>query len=639
MDTAILKFTPKFILNNDPKDITVIDKTDWASSAVNTAELEQPVINISQVEEIVRATLPTGTIFYDGSFVTPDIDRSATDEKTGIEILLDANDQVIKGTYKIKLTYRITDEIFKHTIRALGTNTSGDDFIEYTGNYLEVLDNATALEIIGTTPNTNDMVVTIKSRSYNSTTGRTRVVINESLAHTTVNGQLQVTSTMDYELENEYSYNYTAPEAGMKFELDIDKSELKHHDTTVYPDNLNSFTRVHTLKYPTDLVPAVSDVVQSGTPISINPVATNGYVATLASTIEIRQTDGLFIQDIIEGTNNIDVQEDTFLCEVYECMKNIRSNYDAAITSLNHKDVVRWGQLMLRIDYEFSLYQTAKRCGETEEAVEHLKKIKSLAEANNCSCKVDVTGKGKSKYIIPVVSGGLTANYYSQINQLRHGAGVPSSGLGNNMDYYIDTNTYDLYYKNVTWSVIGNIKGADGTDGADGADGVNGANGTSILFSHLGSSVKNAVTTGYETFTNKTFSIPSGTLQVGDGFEVICDVLRGDPTINDGRLRLQLGSYNSIIKNTVPATDYYTIRAQFIARTLTEIYAMVKFYSGQNLAYGFKAGMPAGNVNEQAGIITVPDLSANALVVSLQTEIGVIQTMTAYQMIIKRFKA
>ena len=58
------------------------------------------------------------------------------------------------------------------------------------------------------------------------------------------------------------------------------------------------------------------------------------------------------------------------------------------------------------------------------------------------------------------------------------GSGTPSSEMGNDGDYYLDTNAYDVYKKTSgTWAVICNIKGADGETGATGSTGAQGEKG------------------------------------------------------------------------------------------------------------------------------------------------------------------
>jgi hypothetical protein len=57
------------------------------------------------------------------------------------------------------------------------------------------------------------------------------------------------------------------------------------------------------------------------------------------------------------------------------------------------------------------------------------------------------------------------------------GVGVPSNAIGNVLDQYIDTATYTLYDKTspTNWHSNGSFLGATGADGADGSDGADGA--------------------------------------------------------------------------------------------------------------------------------------------------------------------
>jgi len=64
-----------------------------------------------------------------------------------------------------------------------------------------------------------------------------------------------------------------------------------------------------------------------------------------------------------------------------------------------------------------------------------------------------------------------------------NGTGAPSSGLGNDGDYYLETVTGDVYSKTSgTWAIVANIKGATGATGATGVSGGVGADGLSFRF-------------------------------------------------------------------------------------------------------------------------------------------------------------
>jgi hypothetical protein len=61
------------------------------------------------------------------------------------------------------------------------------------------------------------------------------------------------------------------------------------------------------------------------------------------------------------------------------------------------------------------------------------------------------------------------------------GTGAPESSLGQNGDFYLDTAAWSVYVKAAgDWESVGSIKGETGGNGSNGADGDNGATGKSI---------------------------------------------------------------------------------------------------------------------------------------------------------------
>jgi len=69
------------------------------------------------------------------------------------------------------------------------------------------------------------------------------------------------------------------------------------------------------------------------------------------------------------------------------------------------------------------------------------------------------------------VNGADGATWYS-------GAVAPTSEIGSDGDYYLNTSSYEIYNKvSGEWKSIGNIKGADGTNGTNGANGEQGEQG------------------------------------------------------------------------------------------------------------------------------------------------------------------
>lgn len=84
-------------------------------------------------------------------------------------------------------------------------------------------------------------------------------------------------------------------------------------------------------------------------------------------------------------------------------------------------------------------------------------------------------GNGVTNWNTLAFAGGAGAGA-----QWYTGSGAPSSGLGNNGDFYIRTSNGDLYQKATgTWSVIMNIKGPQGAPGDPGPTGEAGPPGPS----------------------------------------------------------------------------------------------------------------------------------------------------------------
>jgi hypothetical protein len=79
-------------------------------------------------------------------------------------------------------------------------------------------------------------------------------------------------------------------------------------------------------------------------------------------------------------------------------------------------------------------------------------------------------------FSIPVGDTGITGDTGTAGSQILQGTNSPiDNNPGVNGDYYLRTNTYDLYYKSTgIWAFLINIKGATGDAGNDGDDGTNG---------------------------------------------------------------------------------------------------------------------------------------------------------------------
>lgn len=646
MKANLLSFTPTFYLDNDPADITIQDTSDYSANAETDSNGVQTfAIANSQVEGIVNLRLPNGDLFYDGddTFATPDIDRDVSDVKSGIELELDANGDYYLGNYEMEYKVRITDEVFHMPVFSL-SNTGGKGIIQITGNYKSIIEDQTVLAIL--TGHADVGVKTFESVSYNSSTGRTTVQISETFTDTDAAGcTLAVTATRTYSLTNNYNFQYTASVVTIGLEADCDKSQLQSTDNTDYSqyDGAAPSSRTHTLKYPRDLVPAKSDIVSPQKLVSINPIYTNNWTSTLASTVIKTQSDGLVIQDLLEGTNNINVQCDTKLCTIYACLENISTNFVSSIQNQNNQNYIFWKNLWIKVQGWLHLYKQAKACGDASAAATYYANIVASAQTASC-CPDTSAGTGVSTLVVPVTSGGLTTVYNELVNQWLTGTGVPSDSIGNDGDFYLknaDPNNGDVYQKGSgTWTVITNLKGADGADGSNGTNGSNGIDGTALLFSDATKRTLNGATAGLQDMTGRSYTMPAGTVALKDAIRVVFDMYRADPSKLNEQMNLKIGS-NDLTFDLPFQTDQYRYEVDIVPEGLTTVKILWRWFSsfsnGQ-AATEVPTQVEPGSSYQSQGAFTVSDLDANSLTIKVQGNVQASNAFISQMMRVEQLK-
>ena len=118
-------------------------------------------------------------------------------------------------------------------------------------------------------------------------------------------------------------------------------------------------------------------------------------------------------------------------------------------------------------------------------------------------------------------------------NQLRHGAGVPANSLGNDGDFYLDTETYILYgpKSSGSWSGTGQeLIGADGAHGVHGTDNDISFDGTNITITTTTYNENNSPTIS----TEGPINLKGDTGEKGSKGSTIINGT-GTPDSNEGR--------------------------------------------------------------------------------------------------------
>jgi len=114
-------------------------------------------------------------------------------------------------------------------------------------------------------------------------------------------------------------------------------------------------------------------------------------------------------------------------------------------------------------------------------------------------------------------------------NRWFDGSGAPGGGLGNDDDYYLDTDNGDVYQKQLgSWGVVGNIEGPQGPQGNDGPIGPAGPMNVEAFISETGTVTLPNSTTKQVVYTD---SVTIGS--TGDCFLDVSLAVKPHSTNND----------------------------------------------------------------------------------------------------------
>lgn len=403
MNDQLLNIKTCFNLSNSPKSIVITDETDYAGQS----------INLSDVRGILTMKDPGGNIFYqETDFNSPDIDADVSLSSAEIQLPLDSEGEVKRGNY----------------------------IVIYT------------IDVSGTT----------------------------------------------YVKTFEYDYSFDLPTPVLDFTVNINAATVKSVDNTNYGDFLTSLTRLQTIKYPQSLDPALPDETSSlKTFVVGSPIYTKTWTSVLESQVEFTLADGLCINATLKAVEDLNVTRNSSLCESVDCLKALVVKYESA--KCNNPGLAKSleGKIILA-SYYYMLAKEYESCGEEEKSIDYCVKIKDIAGSEGCNCgcsdddlipeiiyplytnagsggNIDLQSGGDGIDVSANTVGGITT-YTLTLNdgfteslgsQWLNGNGVPSSGLGNLGDFYIeDDSSLKNYYKktgSTTWTLQGTLKGADGS--------------------------------------------------------------------------------------------------------------------------------------------------------------------------------
>jgi len=439
-------------------------------------------------------------------------------------------------------------------------------------------------------------------------------------------------------------------------------------DTTVYCTSgcASGYSVTNIVKTHTVYPPAVSgqsNVTASSTTIVLgapdNQLWTGTYEAKLSAVVTLTQGDSTVITHG-SVTKEAKVICDDLLCGLYCQMQKLYASFMGYLGK-NTTEANKYKGYLEKGLICYQLATQARLCSKESMVEQYVADFYKLTGTDpNCNCCKDesspvipttiingvdgldgetpqfrVTGGTIFQYKFVSDAGWTTIFDFSTIAGLDglsflQGSGVPSSGLGVNGDSYLDLVSGDIYLKATgTWSVTGNMRGADGV----------------VL---LVNNVTEAVISTLGSFVDfYRYTLPINRLSSnGDKLEIKSFILNGNG--NNGYVEKQI-RYQIDGQDINGGFDYFSFSSNidfaeaFISITRTSATSLsyqygCNYYSQTN-GFSESRQLLYSVITDNIGSFAVSDLSTNAIDIAIQGKLTISgSTMKGRGFEIKYFK-
>ena len=426
MSLTTTNFNIAFSLASDPMEFKVTDIEDYASQSVALADIKGKI----------KVTAPSGVV-YDG---TLDIDGSVSRINTTTILVpllssgtpevglytfdYEATDGVDTVTARKTFSYSYSKPTATNqaTVDCLSPELTGSDTTNYLVNALTPVDR---LSIVGVDTGNNTISVAGEKVAF-VVQGDTFSIINSS--------------------GNDGDYTVT----GVEYDQVTDTTVITVASITDATIDGTVVTRKTTLFFPSVL--QLPPLVGYETTLSTNSFYSQTHEFLFDTKAYYQYTNGISIVDSFSSSDELDVDCDVRLCDIFCCINATFNEYikykDANNTQLAAIELERY---VLATSHLAAL-RTAFECGDSAAVDNLVTQIKKVAQCNSdCSCSdgdpAPITGLG----------GGTTTVVQSSGN----GIEVASNTAGN-------TTTYTL---SLSQSILDDISNAAATSSVISSDG------------------------------------------------------------------------------------------------------------------------------------------------------------------------
>lgn len=389
MQNNDIEIAVKFLLNSN--EVQVTDNTDYAGESITP----------SKVAGIITAKR-ANTVFHSTTdYDTPDISpgTSLVDTFDG------PSNKLPESIYSVKYSIRVFDEVLGSS--QAGSMPSSTSVVFPSSNVAAQLNQLIAdAEQVAIAIYDGGLLLGIRNVTGQFSFGGGNIsVAVEALASF---ASADSFSVVTYYTKT-YTYNFcnTLPKVNIEAFADCLRAQITVNDKTVWPAGYNVSNHKIKLQFPNDIdgTPVAAAVETEDYSLLVGPnIYSGGYNIAVSADVLYTQDDGLVVEGAVIGNVYPNVQCDTTLCCVRECLDELHDKYLVAIQKGSNQTASLFQQIF-NIQIFLTRYQLAVDCQATYEASSILQQLKdymsSCGTKCNCGCS---EADGKPEVITPLYS-------------------------------------------------------------------------------------------------------------------------------------------------------------------------------------------------------------------------------------------
>lgn len=201
-----------------------------------------------------------------------------------------------------------------------------------------------------------------------------------------------------------FDFCYISPEVSVSLVADCIAPTLTSDDTTNYivETITPTIVRTHTLRFP--LSTGEADLVSTSKVIQTQNFFTETHQNLISSALTYDYGNGICIEDLVTGSNELDVQCDSQLCDLYCCLKSLYKRWQEA-RCVNSIEAEKLKERFVQAEAIRNLIKDALGCNVGDDVSGYVSKVLELGDCEpGCGCE-----DGEPSPVYGLSTGSTTA--------------------------------------------------------------------------------------------------------------------------------------------------------------------------------------------------------------------------------------